>query len=50
MSVRVLHIRDCPNWQQAHQNVEEALLLLGIEAIVETMEISNGSQSLAENC
>mgnify|MGYP000190803699 CR=1 FL=1 len=31
MEVKVLHIHDCPSWQQVLSNLEEALALLKIE-------------------
>ncbi len=49
MAVKVLHIRDCPSWQQALSNLEDALALLKIEDSVETIEITNGEQALAED-
>lgn len=49
MAVKVLHIQDCPSWQQALSNLEEALALLQIEDSVEILEITNGEQALDED-
>jgi hypothetical protein len=49
MTIKVLHIHDCPSWQHARRNLGEALAHLGIEENVETVEITTTSQSLAED-
>lgn len=49
MAVKVLHIHDCPSWQQALSNLEEALALLKIEDSVETLEITTREQALEED-
>jgi hypothetical protein len=47
--IKLLHIHDCASWQQAQQNLEEALALLGVTEGFETVLMTTGSQSLAED-
>jgi len=47
--IKLLHIHDCAGWRQAQQNLEEALALLGVTQEFETVVITTGSQSLAED-
>jgi hypothetical protein len=49
MSIKLLRIHHCPSWQEAERNLKEALAILGINEVLETVEITTGSQSLAED-